>query len=280
MAHMKAILVPVERHTSRAVLGTVLVVARVFDSYIEGIATGPSVPDVFVTDVGTLPFLDPINRREWVTKAHQQFEAVMTAHSVPPRPEQPNGLCYGWHGDELVDDDALGCRGRAFDLTVVSKAGSRRDEPRMATVESALFDSGRPVLIVPPSAPEPPALGDTIVVSWNGSTETARAISFAMPLLVRARQVPVLTVKGATVEGPSSEQIAATLRLHGVPATALTREDERRSPGATILAQARELRADLLVKGAYTQSRLRQMIFGGPTQHILEHAELPVLMAH
>ena len=204
----------------------------------------------------------------------------MVSQSVPLRPVEPHGLCFGWHGDELVDDDALGCRGRAFDLTVVSKAGSRRDEPRMATVESALFDSGRPVLIVPPSAPEPPALGDTIVVSWNGSTETARAVSFAMPFLVRARQVTVLTVKGALVDGPSGEQIAAMLRLHGVPATALPREDERRSPGATILAQAQELGADLLVKGAYTQSRIRELIFGGATRHILEHTDLPVLIAH
>jgi nucleotide-binding universal stress UspA family protein len=101
-----------------------------------------------------------------------------------------------------------------------------------------------------------------------------------MPFLVRARRVVVLTVKGATVEGPGSEEIAATLRLHGVAARALTREDERRSPGATILAQARELGADLLVKGAYTQSRIRELIFGGATRHILEHAELPVLMAH
>ena len=101
-----------------------------------------------------------------------------------------------------------------------------------------------------------------------------------MPFLIRARQVVVLSVKGATVEGPSGAEIAATLRLHGVTASALTHEDERRSPGATILAQARELGADLLVKGAYTQSRIRQLIFGGPTQHILEHADLPVLMAH
>jgi len=136
------------------------------------------------------------------------------------------------------------------------------------------------VLIVPPSAPELPALGDTIVVSWNGSTETARAVSFAMPFLVRARQVTVLTVKGALVDGPSGEQIAAMLRLHGVPAAALPREDERRSPGATILAQAQELGADLLVKGAYTQSRIRELIFGGATRHILEHTDLPVLMAH
>ena len=278
---MKAILVPVEQHTGPAVLHTALTVARRFDSYIEGLALGPTVPDVVITDVGSLPILNPDNRREMAQTARQRFEAWMTTHSVPPRSGEPHGLCFGWHGDELIDDDALGCRGRAFDLIVVARPGSGRDEPRMATVEAALFDSGRPVLLVPPSAPEPAStLGETIVVSWNGSTETARAISFAMPFLLKARRVVVLTVKGATVEGPSGAEIAAMLRLHGVAATALTHEDERRSPGATILAQARELGADLLVKGAYTQSRIRQLIFGGPTQHILEHAELPVLMAH
>jgi nucleotide-binding universal stress UspA family protein len=277
---MKAILVPVEQHTSRAVLGTALVIARAFDSYVEGIATGPNVPDVIVPDVGILPKLNPPNRREWTTKAFQQFEALMTAHSVPPSPKKPQGLCYGWHGDELIEDDALGCHGRAFDLIVISRPCSGRGQPRMATVESVLFDSGRPVLIVPPFASAPPVLGETIVVSWNASTEVARAVAFAMPFLIRAQRVVVLTVKGETVEGPSGEQIAATLRLHGVPVTALTHKDEWRSPGAAILSHAHALGADLLLKGAYTQGRLRQMIFGGPTQHILEHAELPVLMAH
>ena len=211
--------------------------------------------------------------------ARLRFEAWMTTHSVPPRSGEPHGLCFGWHGDELIDDDALGCRGRAFDLIVIGRPGSGRDEPRMATVESALFDSGRPVLLVPPTAPEAATLGETIVVSWNGSSETARAVSFAMPFLLRARQVVVLTVKGATVEGPSGDEIAATLRLHDVPATALTHEDERRSPGAAILAQARELGADFLVKGAYTQSRIRQMIFGGATRHIIMESPIPVLMA-
>ena len=277
---MKAILVPVEQHTGPAVFHTVLTVARTFDSSIEGIASGPSVPDVIITDVGTLPILNPDNRREMAQNARLRFEAWMTTHSVPPRSGEPHGLCFGWHGDELIDDDALGCRGRAFDLIVIGRPGSGRDEPRMATVEAALFDSGRPVLLVPPTAPEAATLGETIVVSWNGSSETARAVSFAMPFLLRARQVVVLTVKGATVEGPSGDEIAATLQLHDVPATALTHADERRSPGAAILAQSRALGADLLVKGAYTQSRLRQLIFGGPTQHILEHPELPVLMAH
>ena len=146
---MKAILVPVEHHPSSAVLQIALVVGHAFDSYIEGVPTGPSVPDDIVTDVGTLTAPDSGTRREWAKNARQQFEAWMTAQSVPPRPEEPCGLCFGWHGDELVADEALGCLGRAFDLIVVGRPGSGRDETRMATVEAALFDSGRPVLIVP-----------------------------------------------------------------------------------------------------------------------------------
>lgn len=277
---MKAILVPVEQHTSPAVFRMALAVARTFDSYIEGAASGVGIPEVIIADVGILPDLNPKNRQERTRASRQQFERWMTAQSVPPRSDGPHGLCFGWHGDELVDDDMLGCRGRAFDLIVVGRPGSRRDEPRMATVESALFDSGRPALVVPHSIRDSATLGEKVVVSWNGSSETARAISFAMPFLLRAREVLVLTVEGATVEGPSGEQIAATLRLHGVAAASVTHDDDRHSPGETILAQAREFGADLLIKGAYTQSRIRELIFGGATRHILEHAELPVLMAH
>src|SRR3954468_16099491 len=165
---MKAILVPVDRHTNPTVFHAALAVARTFDSYIEGLALGPPAPDVIITDVGTLPILAPDNRREMAQNARQRFEAWMTTQSVPPRPEEPHGLCCGWHGDELVDDGALGCRGRAFDLIVIGRPGSGRDQPRMATAESALFDSGRPVLFMPPSAAEQPStLGETIVVSWN-----------------------------------------------------------------------------------------------------------------
>src|SRR3954453_20247175 len=161
---MKAILVPVEQHTGPAVFRLALMTARTFDSSIEGIASGPSVPDVIITDVGTLPILNPDNRREMAQTARQRFEAWMTTHSVPPRSGEPQGLCFGWHGDELVEDDALGCRGRAFDLIVIGRPGAGRDGAPKDTDESALFDSARPVLLVPPSAPKAATLGETIVV--------------------------------------------------------------------------------------------------------------------
>jgi nucleotide-binding universal stress UspA family protein len=142
-----------------------------------------------------------------------------------------------------------------------------------------LFESGRPILIAPPAPPS--KLGETIAIAWNGSTETARATAFAMPFLRQASRVIVITVEGSPLhEGPVGEQLARTLRMNGVPAEASTVKGERRSLGETLLKVSASLGVDLLVKGAYTQSRLRQMIFGGTTSHILAEATVPVFMAH
>jgi nucleotide-binding universal stress UspA family protein len=97
-----------------------------------------------------------------------------------------------------------------------------------------------------------------------------------------AEKVTVLTVEGGggTTPGPSGEQAAKHLRRNGINAAALTVAAGTRTAGEVVLDQATSLGCDLLVKSAYTQSRLRQMIFGGATRHILANAALPVLMAH
>jgi nucleotide-binding universal stress UspA family protein len=92
--------------------------------------------------------------------------------------------------------------------------------------------------------------------------------------------VTVLMVEGGTVQGPSAEEATRHLCRNGIKATALTVKRGQRTPGEIILDHAASLGCDLLVKTAYTQSRLRQMIFGGATRHILANATLPVLMAH
>jgi len=147
----------------------------------------------------------------------------------------------------------------------------------MAVLETILFDSGRPVLVAPPS---PPArIGETIVIAWNASTETARTVAFARPLLEQANRIVVLTVEGGLVAGPLGDEVARSLGRAGIPAQAL-HVPQHRGIGETILEQTRLLGGDLLIKGAYTQSRLRQMILGGATSHILAMSNVPVFMAH
>ena len=95
-----------------------------------------------------------------------------------------------------------------------------------------------------------------------------------------AEQVTVLTVEGGTTPGPAGEEGALHLIRNGVPATAVTVAPGPRTTGEAILDYAKSRGCDLLVKGAYAQSRLRQIMFGGATRHILANAILPVLMAH
>ena len=146
-------------------------------------------------------------------------------------------------------------------------------------LESALFESGRPLLLCPPSPPE--HIGTNVLIAWNGSTEQARAVALGMPLLERAERVTVLTVtEGTGVPGPSAEQMIIYLQRNGVPAESLTVALDGKNTGEAILGAAQTLACDLLIKGAFTQSRLRQMIFGGATQHVMTAATLPVLLAH
>jgi nucleotide-binding universal stress UspA family protein len=276
---MKSILVPVEDHDwMNEVLETALLLARQFDSYIEGIALGPDLAEIVAADFSMSGVIfDDRTRRDFLRQARETFEDFMTAHKVPRRSDTVKDLSFGWTGDTLVSPNSFGEYGRVFDILTVGRPGSGSTEPHRSTLEGALFESGRPVLIAPPKAP--PALGTIIAIVWNGSLETARSVSFAMPLLQKAVDVAVLAVPGLRLPGPSEAQLARSLRRHGVPAR-VVEVKEGKAPGIALLDKAAMLGADLLIKGGYTQSRLRQLIFGSVTTEILADARLPVFMAH
>src|SRR5262249_26453098 len=111
----------------------------------------------------------------------------------------------------------VGSYGRVFDVVVLGKPGRDPKGPRITTLEAALFESGRPVLIAPPSPQS--RMGTNVLIAWNCSTEQARVTAFAMPILKRASRVIVLTVEGgAAVPGPTGEQLRRYLQLNDVPA--------------------------------------------------------------
>jgi len=198
--------------------------------------------------------------------------------SPPPKGQQQATYSHCWLRARAESDAFIGSYGRLFDLIVLGRPGRALEHPRMPPLEAALFESGHPVLIAPPAPPR--SLGHKVLVAWNGSTEQARTVAFAMPLLRQSEQVTVLSVEGGMTPGPAGEDVALHLCMNGVAAVAITVSPGTRTTGEAILEHARSLGCDLLVKGAYTQSRLRQMMFGGATRHILAHATLPVLMAH
>lgn len=279
---MKTILVPTEHHPSMpSALETALLLAREFDSCIQGFPLRPGVADLVAMDPDSGLTMVAVKESdaELVRHAEAAFRSFMDQHQVPQRSDEGKAsLSWTWHRDAPSGHDYVGSYGRVFDMIVLARPGSEWQSPSMITLESALFESGRPVLIAPPSPPR--SLGTNVLIAWNCSTEQATTTAHAMPLLRRAQRITIATVEGATVAGPSAEHIAATLAANGISAEPITLKARKGGAGEVLLSKADELGCDLIVKGAYTQSRLRQMIFGGTTRHILAHANLPVLMAH
>ena len=276
---MKTILVPTEQHDlTNSILQSALLLARKFDSYIEGFALFPAMVELYAFDAGIpLPIEVKEHDAEMAKQARALFERFMAEHGVAPSGRSHEAPSFGWT-EGVPDGDAfVGSYGRVFDLIVLGRPEADKARPSMATIESGLFEAGRPILIAPPSTPQ--RIGENVLIAWNCSTEQATTTALAMPLLRKASRVTVLTVQGGTVPGPTGEQLARYLDRNGVPSQPVTLDLRGRSTGEAILAHAALLGCDLLIKGAYTQSRLRQIIFGGTTRHILASATLPVLMA-
>jgi nucleotide-binding universal stress UspA family protein len=272
---MKSILLPVDQSEQMdAVLETARMLANTSGATIEGVALRPAFAEIVAPDPIVAVTIPPAdwNETEFCRAVRQRFDAFAAAH--------PGGASdaarFRWRGGSAIEDGSLGSLGRVYDITVLGRPGGQG--ARMTALESALFDSGRPVLMAPPTALR--TLGETVVVHWNASTETARCMLFAMPLLKRAKRVSLIAVEGAMVPGPSIRDAVGYLEANGVAASEKTVTGRGGRAGEVILAEAAAQSADLLIKGAYTQSRLRQMIFGGATSHILSAAEIPVFFAH
>src|SRR6516225_4380383 len=283
---MKTILVPTEQTSAmEQALTCALLLAEKFTGQIEGFALRPAVAEMVAMDpdAGMTMVAVKENDADMVRQAEELFRAFMQRRGVPQQSAEaspsPSSVAWAWNADAPSGHDFVGSHGRVFDIIVLARPGEEWQSPSMVTLESALFESGRPVLIAPPSSPG--SLATNVLIAWNCSTEQARTTADAMPLLRLARRVTICTVEGATVAGPSGEQMARSLKVNGIDAEPITlKQTGKRNAGETLLAKAAELGCDLIIKGAYTQSRLRQMIFGGTTRHILANAKLPVLMAH
>jgi nucleotide-binding universal stress UspA family protein len=282
---MKTILVPVEDHGSmEIVMRSALLVAQKFGSYIEGAALGPDFTELAASDFSLSGMVfDEKTQRELLAEAARRFDAFMLAAGVarqgsPDAPVEQEACSCGWVGGHLMTDRDIGEYGRVFDLIVVGKPADDINVPRRKTFEAALFDSGRPVLIVPPEMSQ--TLGRSIAIVWNGSSETARTVALAMPLILLAQDVIVLDVPHSRLAGPSGEELAQNLRRHGITVRSLPMAGASKPSGSAVLEKAKELGADLLIKGGYTQSRLRELIFGSVTSEVLANMHMPVFMAH
>ena len=283
---MKNLLTVVGDGNAGPVLDTAFMAAQRFNSHVVGLhSLTTEYAVVFGGEMG-FSISSEVDRtleregHERRDQARRLFRDFMNAKGVPldPVPVGHNGPSASWREEDGRQNAVVGMIGRLFDLIVVEQP-EKLASIAEATLEDALFESGRPVMMVPKRSL--PTLGEVVAIAWNGSTETAVTVAMGMPFLKQARKVVVVTVgpQHMPEPGPEGEELARTLERHGMDVSVRTAYGRQKAQGESFRKEAMAAGADLLLKGAYTQSRIRQMIFGGGTRHIIMEAQLPVLMA-
>lgn len=288
MSAFKSILVPVSDAGAAGALDTALRLAGDFGAHVVGLHVRPD-PTTAVPLVGEGMSGAMVEEMIGVAEAQGEkravaaravFDAAAARYGAPLADGPPAaGLSVEWIDTVGREEDVVVWRGRVSDLVVFPHPGGEEETSAGITLNSVLMGSGRPLLLCPAEA-TPAAPGRKVCIAWNGSTEAARAVAFAMPFLVAAEAVTILTVaehrEGAVPAGDLAQQLA----WHGIKADSLMIEASGGHAGDELLSHAVKAGADLLVMGAYTHSRLRQLILGGVTRHVIAKSPLHVLMCH
>jgi len=192
-------------------------------------------------------------------------------------PPVPSGrISASWHEASGRQASAVAIRGRLADVIAVA-----RPEPGgggHATLEAVLLETGQLVLMCPPRAAA--GIGRHVCIGWNGSAESARAVSAGMSLLERAEKVTVLSAPEGMEDKLTVNDLTEHLGWHDIQADFVTINASGNEVGNMLLAETGRAGGDVLLIGGYGHSRRRELILGGVTQHIIEHADIPVLMVH
>lgn len=173
--------------------------------------------------------------------------------------------------------DVIKHYGRLADLIVVAKP-DRDSNLGTNSLKSALFQTGRPVLMCPPGQTVAEDFAARIAIGWNGSLEAARAVAVTTDFARAADSVTILAAGEGEPHGATADELVEYYRLRGV--TAEVHRFDARKPGAALLEKAAEVGAGLLIMGAYGHSHERETLFGGNTQTVVDTAQFPVVLAH
>jgi nucleotide-binding universal stress UspA family protein len=212
-------------------------------------------------------------------RARAHFDAWQERSKLPLRNSAiaVRGPSACWREVVGYESDVVARLGRLSDLIVIARPSQHSTIVSVMALETALFESGRPVLMVPdrPAAD----LFYRPLLAWNGSIEAARAVAFALPLLAECDGPVDVFVAPERKHSTDTEELLRHLSWHGIVADRSSAGDAR-DVGVGLLAQASARQAGLIVMGAYTHGHYRQFVFGGVTRYVMEHAATPVLLAH
>jgi nucleotide-binding universal stress UspA family protein len=252
-------------------------VAAAFNAHLAGIAFlyDPIVP---VSGAGYIPAeVIETQERENTAASKAALDGFAAACDRAGVTAEPLTLSASLAGV----GDQFGHIARRFDLSIVGQAEPERSAVEEVIAEAALFESGRPVIVVPYIQKDPLKL-NRVMLCWDGSRAAARAIADAMPLLKKAGQVEVVIVsnergKRDEIEGAD---MAQHLARHGLKVEVKRTVLGDIAVADVILSHAADAGADFIVMGGYGHSRLREFVLGGVTRSIFRSMTAPVLMSH
>jgi len=242
---------------------------------------GEAMSGVMVDEMMTMAKKESATRAE---KARQVYESLMTEMNVP-RDDQPpranGGFGACWLEDVGIEEQVVALRACRADLIALSRPVPGHEAGSLMTLNSALMQSGRAILAAPPLNGKPAPTGPFARISlfWNGSPEATRAVAAALPFMTAATEVIVLQVEEDEWYAPT-EDLEAYLNRHGVGRIVSKVLPKEGRTGHSLLAASMNAGADMMVMGAYTRSKLRQLMFGSVTGYVMENATLPVLVCH
>src|SRR5580692_9067475 len=286
MAIRKLLLPLTGTAAGESALATALTVARIWNAHVTALHVRVDSRDVAPLageglSGAMIEEMMSATEKESTERAHavrSMFERFVAQHEVAVAEARPNAgfATASFAAVTGREEDLVAQQARLADLTIVPHPDAGEDVSSSDALHAVLFDSGRPVLISPQVAPT--SIGTRVCLAWNGTAESAASALAALPWMQRAEGVAILSADGYQRRGPAAPALAAYLALHGVQADIEMFHSVNNSVGAGLLAAARRFGCDQLSMGAYSHSRLRQLILGGVTRHVLEHSALPVMM--
>ncbi|MEM8732138.1 MAG: universal stress protein [Pseudomonadota bacterium] len=267
-----------------AVFAHAAALARRFKAHVQVIHCRPSATDLMPFGVVVPHFLreqlTEVTTRaaeaqeEGLRAAYQDLATRMGLVEQAAESGKATSSFVEYTGKQV---DGVKHYGRLADLICVPKP-DKNSGLGFNTLKSALFSSGRPVLMCPERMSVAADLGRHVALAWNGSLEATRALALGMPLLEAADDVTILTT-GEEPHATTAEELQAYLAIRG-RSCSIRRFDHPGPVGRSLLSEAHGAGADLLLMGAYHVSYEKEAIFGGNTQIVVDEAELPVVLVH
>jgi nucleotide-binding universal stress UspA family protein len=219
--------------------------------------------------------------REHADAAKEKFQEFCQSHGVAlsSEPRVDGGASAEWIEEAGEVAEVLVRRGRLSDVIIVARPAQHkatlRRSPAGETLEAIMMGTGRPLLIIPPDCPKTPA--KHVVIGWNESQESARALSLAMPWLPQMDSVTLAVSKKREAR---SRDVLDYLAWHGINAQVSLLDGKGKNIADSLLNVCKEASANILVIGGFSHSRARQLLFGGVTRHLLSESTIPTFMVH